>query len=100
MPRSSEGESKIINVIKFDRVELRKPFFDPNPQKSMTNNHAWRIGLFIVFKDSYGKESWYMPKYSEIDQLLQGKLKVEQINKDLARTHHTNGGTRTWTTSL
>lgn len=39
--------------------------------------------LFIIFKDRAGKEFIYMPKWSEIKTILNGKDTVEKVNKQL-----------------
>ena len=75
-----------MNILKFKRIDIRKPFFDPNPEKSKTNNHKWRRGLFIVFTD--GKEEWwYMPTWKEIEELNEEMKRVEMINSELAKAN-------------
>ena len=79
------GMIEMVNVIKFDRVEIRRPFFDPNPHKTTTENHEWRQGMFVVFKDRYGRELWYMPRWGEITEINKKKEEVEEINRKLCR---------------
>ena len=72
-----------INLLKFNRIEIRKPYFDPNPQKSTTQNHEWRQGLMVIFTDNNGREFIYMPKWADLEIINTGKGKVEIINKRL-----------------
>ena len=74
-----------MKPIKFKRIEIRKPRYDPHPEKSTTNNSDWRMGLFIIFEDYNGIEFDYMPKWNEIEELIQKKGEIELINKQLAR---------------
>lgn len=71
--------------LKFKRFEIRKPRYNPNPQKSKTNNHNWRQGLFIIFEDYNGNEYDVMPTWAFADELNQFREKVENINKVLAQ---------------
>jgi len=75
-----------INCLKFKRFEVRTPFFDPNPDKTTTNNHEWRQGLFMVFEwigDEEKREFYYMPKWEEVQELVKKSKEVEQKNKEL-----------------
>lgn len=71
--------------IKFKRIEIRKPRYDPHPEKSLTNNSNWRQGLFIVFEDYNGNEFDYMPKWGEIALINEKKIEVEILNKELCK---------------
>lgn len=73
--------------LNFKKFEIRKPRYDPNPEKSKTNNSKWRVGLFIIFEDYQGNEYDYMPKWDECAELNRMKDIVEELNKDLARQH-------------
>ncbi|MCJ7459202.1 MAG: hypothetical protein MUP17_09445 [candidate division Zixibacteria bacterium] len=72
-------------LVKFVKVEIRQPYFDPHPEKSTTDNHAWRVGLFVHLTDQKGNQLIWMPKWSEIEEILKGKVDVEQQNKDLCK---------------
>jgi len=72
-----------MKPIKFKRIEIRKPKWDSNPQKTTTNNHEWRKGLFIIFEDYDGNEYDFMPKWVDLDEINKGKEEVEQLNKRL-----------------
>lgn len=50
--------------IKMTKIEIRPPRWDPHPEKSKTNNSAWRQGLFPIFND--GEFDW-MPHFKDID---------------------------------
>ena len=72
--------------LKFERVEIRRPFFDPHPEKSTTNNHDWRQGLLVWFIDKDGKKFVWMPKWKEVENISTGKDVVEEVNKSILRT--------------
>ena len=74
-----------MKPLKFKRVEIRKPRYDPHPESSKTNNSDWRVGLFVVFEDYHGNEYDYMPKWAEVNEIDNGRVAVEQQNKELAR---------------
>ncbi len=74
-----------MTPIKFKRLELRRPRWDPNPKKSKTDNHDWRIGMFIIFEDYDGKEFDYMPTWKQLDDFNDYRKKAEERNKQLAR---------------
>ena len=76
-----------MKPLKFKRVEIRRPRYDPNPHKSVTNNSGWRVGLFIVFEDYDGEEFDYMPKWKEVEELNKRRVEVEKVNKELAKQH-------------
>ena len=52
--------------IKMTRIDIRKPRWDPHPEKSKTKNWNWRQGLFPIFDN--GKYDW-MPLFKEISQM-------------------------------
>ncbi len=70
---------------KFKRFEIRKPKWDPNPEKSTTNNSEWRKGLFVIFEDYNGNVYDYMPKWIDIEELNRLHLEIENINKSLCK---------------
>jgi len=70
--------------LKFKRMEIRKPRYDPHPEKSTTNNSEWRQGLFLIFEDYSGNEFDYMPQWEELSTLPRMKELIEDINKNLA----------------
>lgn len=74
-----------MNPLKFKRVEIRPPRYDPHPEKSQTNNSDWRKGLFIIFEDRDGALYDYMPTWAEVSELNRQKGAIEDINGDLAR---------------
>ena len=78
----------MIRVIKLKEIIIKKPDFDPHPEKSKTNNHEWRQGLFMIFTDEYGVEYHYMPKWDDVDKLNEMKDKVEMINKELCKINN------------
>lgn len=77
-----------MKPLKFVRLEIRKPRYDPHPEKSMTNNSKWRQGLFLIFEDYDGQEYDYMPKWDEIRRVNEGKDFIEEKNKELARIYN------------
>jgi hypothetical protein len=74
-----------MKPLKFKRIEIRAPKWDPHPEKSTTNNHEWRKGLFIIFEDYSGNVFDYMPKWNELQTILKGKESVEAVNKKLCK---------------
>jgi len=81
----------MIRVIKFKKSEIKKPDFDPHPEKSTTNNHAWRVGLIVTFVDHFGNEFEYMPKWDNLEEINKKKSEVEAINKRLCFQHNQGG---------
>lgn len=75
-----------MKYLKLKKLEIKVPEYDPNPEKSKTNNHNWRVGLFIILTDYDGREYIYMPKWKDISLINQGKDTVEHINKELLKT--------------
>lgn len=75
-------------VIKVVDIEIKHPDFDPNPQKSTTNNHKWRQGLFVNFMDNMGNKYSWMPKWKHLEELVVMREKVEAINKELCKLHN------------
>jgi hypothetical protein len=73
-----------MEFLKFKRVEIRKPKCDPHPEKSSTNNHEWRKGLFIIFEDYNGQEFDWMPKWDEIATIEESRVNIDDLNKILA----------------
>jgi hypothetical protein len=47
-------------------TEIRKPRYDPHPEKSQTNNSTWRQGFFVIFN---GGQYDYMPLWRDLDAL-------------------------------
>ena len=74
-----------MKPLKFKRFEIRKPRYDPHPEKSLTKNSSWRQGLFLVFEDYDGVEYDFMPKWDHVQELNKKKEEIEIINKELAR---------------
>lgn len=74
-----------MRPLKFIGVEIRAPRTDPNPEKSKTNNHFWRQGIFILFQDYKGNKFDYMPKWEEIEKINSMRDKVELINREMAK---------------
>lgn len=71
--------------LKFKRIEIRRPKWDPNPEKSTTENHEWRQGLFVIFEDVQGVEYDYMPKWQELEAINSGRSEVESLNRRLCK---------------
>ena len=55
-----------LETIKMTDIEIRKPRWDPHPEKSKTQNWKWRQGLFPIFEN--GKYDW-MPLFKDIDEM-------------------------------
>lgn len=77
-----------MKALRFKRIEIRKPRYDPRSESSNTNNSVWRLGLFIIFEDYNGVEYDYMPKWSEVQELQRKKVEVEEANKELAKSKY------------
>lgn len=73
-----------MKPLKYVRCEIRKPRYDPHPDKSTTQNSEWRQGLFLIFEDYDGKEYDYMPTWKQLSEILDGRATVEKINQRLA----------------
>ena len=76
-----------IQPIIFKKVEIRKPRYDPHPEKSKTNNSAWRQGLFVVFEDYHGNTFDWMPRWDQLLAINEAREDVEEKNRVLARLH-------------
>lgn len=72
-----------MKLVKLRKVEIRKPYFDPNPNKTKTNNWEWRQGLFMIFVDTNDDEYIYMPTWKDVDMINKSRQIVEQINKEI-----------------
>jgi hypothetical protein len=81
-----------MRPIKFKGIEVRTPRYDPHPEKSTTNNSAWRQGLFIIFEDYNGNVFDWMPKNSEIQIINYEKEKIESLNKKLCKENSNGAG--------
>lgn len=75
----------MVTNLKVSAIKIQKPLFDPHPEKSLTNNHDWRQGLLVFFKDNQGKEFVWMPRWDEVASINNLKSEVERINSELAR---------------
>lgn len=75
----------MVRVLKFSRFIIDKPFFDPNPNKSTTNNQTYRKVLIMVFLDHWGNEHFFMPRWADILELNTQSLQVEVLNKSLLK---------------
>ena len=74
-----------MKPIKFKRVEFRKPGWGFDPQKTKTDNEAWRKGLFVVFEDYNGQEFDWMPRWDQVVLITGAKESADIINSDLAK---------------
>lgn len=85
-----------MKPIKFKDIEIRQPRWDPNPEKSKTDNSNWRQGIFIIFEDYKGNQYDYMPKWVEVEKIIEMREKVEHINSEKAkeewRKNHSHTG--------
>jgi len=80
-----------MKPIRFVRVEVRAPKWDPNPEKSKTNNHLWRKGLFFVFRDYDGNEFDFMPRWDELELMRVSEPFIEEVNRCLAKKASAHG---------
>ena len=76
---------KMQKPLKFKRVEIRAPKWDPHPEKTTTENWDWRVGLFIIFEDYEGNEFDWMPTWRELEKIVEGRDAVERKNKKLCK---------------
>ena len=74
-----------MKPLKFVRLEIRKPRYDPHPEKSTTNNSDWRLGLFVIFEDYQGNQFDWMPKWDEVVELRGFREVAEQVNKEVCK---------------
>ena len=75
-------ERNYKDFIYVDRVIFVTPKYDPNPNKSKTNNHKWRKCLIIEFRDRKGNLYSWMPTNIEVNDMVIAKAEVEEINKE------------------
>lgn len=62
-------------------LSIEKPDWDPNPQKSTTNNFNWRKCLVVKFPNCSFK---WIPTYKQLAEILLKLSEVEQENRKLA----------------
>ncbi len=63
-------------------ISIEKPDWDPNPQKSTTDNHDWRRCVIVKFENQTFK---WIPTYMQIADILNALKECEQVNKDYLR---------------
>jgi hypothetical protein len=66
-------------------VEFITPSYDPHPEKSTTNNYAWRKLLAVILRDNYGNTFDWIPRWNELEDINKKKFEIEQLNKDLLK---------------
>lgn len=74
----------MVKPIRFKGIEVRKPRYDPHPEKSTTDNSDWRQGCFVIFEDYQGETLDWMPRYEELAFLIEAMAATERKNKALA----------------
>ena len=62
-------------------IKIDVPDWDPNPDKTTTNNHNWRKCVVVMFPNCSFK---WIPTYKQLDQIKDALEKCENLNKDLA----------------
>jgi hypothetical protein len=71
---------------RFIKIKMVTPFFDPNPQKSETDNHAWRRCVMVEFPLALLKERSenasfiWIPTYKQITRIIEYLAFVEGWN--------------------
>ena len=68
-----------MKPIKFKRIEVRKPRYNPHPEKSKTNNSDWRVGMFVIFEDYQGNEMDWMPRWDEVEKINEGGKEMDKL---------------------
>lgn len=68
-------------------IQIRKPDWDPNPNKTTTNNHNWRKCVIVEFPSGF---KW-IPTYKQLVQIYQALDKVERINREVAKANFSGG---------
>lgn len=83
--------TKRRRTLRLIEADICKPPYDVNPQKSTTNNHNWRECLILIFRDNYGNEFDFVPRWSEVEMINTKKAEVEERNKELCKENLNNG---------
>ena len=73
-------------------VFIKKPDWDPNPDKSKTNNTVWGNEVVIVeFPEIIckvnNKPFRWLPKYSTIQEIQKKLYEVEKVNRSKYAKH-------------
>jgi hypothetical protein len=64
------------------RIKIDKPAWDPNPHKTTTNNHKWRVCCQVMFENQ--KFIW-LPSYKQLAAIYKNLLEAEERNKQKAK---------------
>lgn len=59
-------------------IEIKRPAWDPHPEKSETNNHEWRQCVVVSFPNCSFQ---WIPTYRDIADILLKLRECELINK-------------------
>jgi len=63
-------------------VRIEKPEWDPNPQKSTTQNWEWRKCVIVCFPNQSFK---WIPTYKQLVEIYAKLAECEVINRNLAK---------------
>ena len=69
------------------KISIAKPDWDPNPDKSTTDNHEWRKCVIVEFPNCSFK---WIPTYRHLAQVTEALDSCEDLNKTLAKKYFFN----------
>jgi len=64
------------------KITIDKPDWDPNPEKTNTNNWNWRKCVIVEFENQTFK---WIPTYKQLAEIMLKLAECEQENRRLAR---------------
>jgi len=67
------------------RINIKVPDWDPNPDKTTTNNHSWRRCVIVMFPNCSFK---WIPTYKQLEDIKRALNDCEILNKELAIKYH------------
>lgn len=66
-------------------VQIKKPDWDPHPEKTKTQNWEWRQCVIVTFPNCAFK---WLPTYRQLQEIREKLAACEKINRGLAIKHN------------
>ena len=66
-------------------ITMAIPDWDPNPDKTITQNHNWRRCVIVQFPNCSFK---WIPTYEQLEEIKKALNDCEMLNKTLAQKHY------------
>lgn len=63
-------------------ISIERPEWDPHPEKTTTNNWAWRKCVIVRFQNQSFR---WIPTYNDLDDIKKALDECEATNSQMAR---------------